>query len=291
MWLIGVLIASSPEDVKWVQKKLLSCLAGFLHNFAGRDSENGDAFLKVASGEALNMFWIIPTVFLKLQHNCLQNKPPPLFSALSPGTIFLIKCTSPALTLTCFPATHPSDIPILLHFIPLPILGLFLLSLRCGSVCSLRCEHVLVSLSVQHFLSWNCLFSTSVYADYMKLHPYPPPLGLASVICSKMGIEPRSGQPEVSLSLLLKLLGKKDMIFSSESHKLQRYEPGAINSHLCHNIRKACLRMKPAQMKDENRFLRLLVRFRSSHTWSPEAISFNKMNKFPYSVWAGCCCY
>ena len=90
----------------------------------------------------------------------------------------------------------------------------------------------------------------------MKLHPYPPPLGLASVICSKMGIEPRSGQPEVSLSLLLKLLGKKTRSFH-QNHKLQRYEPGAINSHLCHNIRKACLRMKPAQMKDENRFLRL----------------------------------
>lgn len=94
----------------------------------------------------------------------------------------------------------------------------------------------------------------------MKLHPYPPPLGLASVICLKMGIEPRSGQPEVSLSLLLKLLGKKTRSFH-QNHKLQRYEPGAINSHLCHNIRKACLRMKPAQMKDENRFLRLLVRF------------------------------
>lgn len=94
----------------------------------------------------------------------------------------------------------------------------------------------------------------------MKLHPYPPPLGLASVICSKMGIGARSGQPEVSLSLLLKLLGKKTQSFH-QNHKLQRYEPGAINSHLCHNIRKACLRTKPAQMKDENRFLRLLVRF------------------------------
>lgn len=205
-----------PEDVKWVQKKLLSCLAWFLHNFAGRDSEKWRR-LKVASGEALNMFWIIPTPSSPQTAAQLSAEQTLhlFFSALSPGTIWS-KCTSPALTLTvsCYSSVwHPNPTPF--HTIsyswPIPPISTVWLSLLLA-LWTRAC----FPLSVQHFLAELPFLHLSL----CRLHeaaPIPPTFrpGLSDLF--KDGYRTQVRPARSLLESSAETARKKDMIFSSES--------------------------------------------------------------------------